>query len=50
MNDSAWLTCLAFLADGSPKLNILNFQLQGTNENVADMISAVHAFGSTLLL
>jgi len=44
------LIYLAFLAVGSPKRNILNFQLQGTNENVADMISAVNAFESTLLL
>jgi hypothetical protein len=50
LNESTWLACLAFLADGSSKRNILNFQLQGTNENMADMISAVNAFESTLLL
>jgi hypothetical protein len=41
---------LVFLADGVPKLDILNFQLHGTNENVADTISAENAFESTLLL
>lgn len=49
LNDCSWSTCLAFIADGSPNLNVLNC-LQGTNESVADMIGAVNALESKLLL
>jgi hypothetical protein len=45
-----WLTDLALFVDVVQKLHILNLELQGRGKHVADVISAINAFRSKLLL
>ncbi|KAG6937555.1 GTF2I repeat domain containing 2, partial [Chelydra serpentina] len=44
LEDSSWLMDLAFLADITDKLNILNLELQGKDKHVAQMRGSVKSF------
>ncbi|CAM4508035.1 unnamed protein product, partial [Lepidochelys olivacea] len=44
LEDSSWLMDLAFLADITDKLNILNLEFQGRDKHVAQMIGSVKSF------
>lgn len=50
LEDSSWLMALAFLADITGKLNILNLELQGKDKHVAQMIGSVKSFKAKLIL
>uniref|UniRef100_K7GCV0 Uncharacterized protein n=1 Tax=Pelodiscus sinensis TaxID=13735 RepID=K7GCV0_PELSI len=50
LEDSSWLMDLAFLADITGKLNILNLELQGKDKHVAQMIGSVKSFKAKLIL
>uniref|UniRef100_K7FGN3 HAT C-terminal dimerisation domain-containing protein n=1 Tax=Pelodiscus sinensis TaxID=13735 RepID=K7FGN3_PELSI len=50
LEDSSWLMDLAFLADITDKLNILNLELQGKDKHVAQMIGSVKSFKAKLIL
>jgi len=48
--DKTWLLDLGFITDVTEKLNELNLRLQGRNQHIAQMISAVNSFKSKLEL
>ncbi|KAG8224907.1 hypothetical protein J437_LFUL006265 [Ladona fulva] len=50
LSDSSWLLDLAFLADITEKLNILNLHLQGKDKELAQMMGSVKAFKAKLTL
>jgi hypothetical protein len=50
LNEYQWVTYLAFRADVTQKFCVLNLQLQGMDQPVADMISTVNMFKNKLLL
>ncbi|XP_071041390.1 general transcription factor II-I repeat domain-containing protein 2-like [Parasteatoda tepidariorum] len=50
LENKDWLIDLGFLTDITAKLNELNLKIQGKNQHIADMISAVNAFKCKLVL
>lgn len=50
LRDEKWKCELAFLADITAHLNVLNLQLQGRDRMITDMYDAVKAFQVKLLL
>ncbi|XP_078533909.1 general transcription factor II-I repeat domain-containing protein 2-like [Lissotriton helveticus] len=50
LSNTDWLLDLAFLTDVTEKLNLLNYELQGKNKTIANMISSVKTFKTKLNL
>lgn len=49
-SDALWIARLAFLADVTEHLNVLNLQLQGKDLLICDLYSHIHAFEVKLQL